>query len=66
MWPVLQVKFFFENTTTTLGNTNLWPLLTGGRCSEVDLCYLDLNLGLKYDSRCRQVVVIWRWSLAQV
>jgi hypothetical protein len=25
--------------TTTLGTKNLWPLLTGGRCSEVALCY---------------------------
>jgi len=25
--------------TTTLGSQNLWPLLTGGRCSEVALCY---------------------------
>jgi len=26
-------------TTTTQGTQNLWPLLTGGRCSEVTLCY---------------------------
>ena len=26
-------------TTTTLGTLNLWPLLKGGRCSEVALCY---------------------------
>jgi len=26
-------------TATTLGTQNLWPLLTGGRCSEVTLCY---------------------------
>ncbi len=25
--------------TTTLETPNFWPLLTGGRCSEVDLCY---------------------------
>ncbi len=25
--------------TTTLGTQNLWLLLTGGRCSEVALCY---------------------------
>jgi len=25
--------------TVTLGTQNLWPLLTGGRCSEVALCY---------------------------
>ncbi len=24
---------------TTLGTQNLWPLLTGGRCSEVALLY---------------------------
>ena len=27
------------STTTTLGTLNLWPVLTGGRCSEVALCY---------------------------
>ncbi len=26
-------------TTTTLGTQNLWPLLTGSRCSEVTLSY---------------------------
>jgi hypothetical protein len=26
-------------TMITLGTQNLWPLLTGGRCSEVVLCY---------------------------
>ena len=26
-------------TTTTLGTLNFWSLLTGGRCSEVALCY---------------------------
>ena len=27
-------------TTTTLGTPKLWPLLTGGLCSEVPLCYI--------------------------
>jgi hypothetical protein len=27
------------STTTTLGTPNLLPLLKGGRCSEVGLCY---------------------------
>jgi hypothetical protein len=30
-------------TTTTLGTQNLLPLWTGGHCSEVALCYEDLN-----------------------
>ncbi len=29
--------------TTTLETQNLWPLLTGGRCSEVALCYKNWN-----------------------
>jgi hypothetical protein len=37
---------------------NLWPLLTGGRCSEVAVCYNDSN----WDSK--MVVVVGRWSLA--
>ncbi len=44
-------------TTTTLGNQNLWPLLTDGRCSEVTLFYKTY----KWDSK--MVVVIDRWSL---
>ena len=47
-------------TTTTLGTLNLWPLLTGGRCSEVALCYENW----KWDSK--MVVAVGRWSLAQV
>ncbi len=37
-------------TTTTLGTQNLWPLLAGGRCSEVIVSsgltahtFLDIN-----------------------
>ncbi len=47
-FPVVIVSLFFCSllpiqsnlcTTTTLGTQNLWLLLTGGRCSEVALCY---------------------------
>jgi hypothetical protein len=31
----------------------MWPLLTGGRCSEVGLCYKDSNLNSKMKGRCR-------------
>jgi hypothetical protein len=51
---------FFENTTTTLGTPNLWPLLTGGRCSVVGLCYKDLH------RESDMVVAVGRWPLAQV
>ncbi len=44
-------------TTTVLGTPNLWPLLTGGCCSEVDLCYKYLNWDPK------MVVTVGRWSL---
>jgi hypothetical protein len=47
-------------TTTTLGATNVWPLLTGGRCSEVVLCYEDQN----WDSK--MVVVVGKMSLDEV
>jgi hypothetical protein len=40
-----------------LGTQNLWPLLTGSRCSEVDLQYKDLNWYFKI------VVDVGRWSL---
>ncbi len=43
--------------TTTPGIQNLWPLLTGGRCLEVALCYEDLNCVSKI------VVAVGRWSL---
>jgi hypothetical protein len=46
-------------SATTL---NLWPLLTGGRCSEIVLCYKKLKLELQNGGRCRQVVAIRRWS----
>ena len=44
-------------TTTTLGTPNLWPLLTGGRCSEVALC----NKNRKWDTKI--VVAVDKWSL---
>jgi len=56
----LSSGFAYHNTvktTTILGTQNLWPLLTGGRCSEVTLCYKTL----KWDSK--MVVVIDKWSL---
>ncbi len=37
----------------------MWPLLTGGRCSEVVSCYKDSN----WDSK--RVVAVDRWSLAK-
>ncbi len=45
---------------------SLWTLLTGGCCSDVGLLYRHLNWDSKIESRCRQVVDIRRWSLAQV
>jgi hypothetical protein len=42
---------------TTLATQYLWPLLTGGRCSEVSSCYKDLN----WDSKI--VVAVVRWLL---
>jgi len=47
-------------TTTTLGTQKQWPLLTGGRCSEVCLCYKRSNKDLII------MAVVNRWSLAQV
>jgi hypothetical protein len=44
-------------TTTTLRTPNLWLLLTGGRCSEVGLCYKESN----WDSK--RIVAVSRWSL---
>jgi hypothetical protein len=52
--------------TTTLGIQNLWSLLTGCRCSEVALCYEIRNRDPQNSGRCRQVVVIRRWSLTQI
>ena len=48
------------NITTTLRTLNLWSLLTGGRRSEVALCYKKWNWDPKI------VDVIRRWSLPQV
>ena len=33
------VKPVYNDQSTTLGTLNLWSLLTGGRGSEVALCY---------------------------
>ncbi len=44
-------------TTTTQRTQKQWPLLTGGRCSEVILC----NKNTKGDQK--MVVVTDRWSL---
>ncbi len=45
--------------TTTLGTQNVWPLLTGGRCSEVAFYFENWNRDPKI------VVVIRRWSFTQ-
>ncbi len=45
-------------TSTTPGTSNLWPLFTGGRCSEVGLFYKDLS----WDSK--MVVAVCTWSLS--
>ncbi len=47
-----------ERTTTTIGTLNLWPLFS--------FMLLKLELGPKNGGRCRQVIVIRRWSSAQV
>ncbi len=44
-------------TTTTFEFPNLWPLLTGGRCSEVVFCFKDLQ-GLQDGGGCYSGVVI--------
>ncbi len=44
-----------------LGSPKLWPLMTGGRCSEV---HLYSKCGLQNSRCCRQLVVIRSWSLA--
>jgi hypothetical protein len=43
----------------------MWPLLTGGRCSEV-IEIKKFKMGPENSSRYRQVVAILRWSLTQV
>jgi hypothetical protein len=47
-------------TTATLGTPNLGQLMTGGRCSKVDLCNIVLNWDFT------MVVAVGRWSFAQV
>jgi hypothetical protein len=44
-------------TTTTLGPLNLWPRLTGGRCSEVAPCHIFPKLGLMLAGGCYLEVV---------
>ncbi len=34
-----ETKYSQTCVMTTHGTQNFWPLLTGGRCSEVALCY---------------------------
>ncbi len=53
------IKYVLSNlcTTINLGTQKLWPLLTGGHCSEVGLYHKDLNWDFK------MVVVAGRWSL---
>ncbi len=55
----LQTKNIQSNlcTTTTIRTPNLWPLLNGGRCLEVGLCYEDSHV----DSKMK--VAVGRWSL---
>ena len=63
--PTLQLKKRFKSlalqsdlcTTTNLGIPNLWPLLTGGRCSEVALSYKNW----KWDPK--MVVAVGKWSI---
>ena len=52
--------FKVQCTTTTLRTQNLWPLLSGRRCSKVALCYANWKLDLKI------VVTIDRWLLLKV
>jgi len=54
----LSIKFFWiQRTTATLGTQILWPLLIGGRCSEVPLCY-------KQGKRDHKIVVaVGKWLL---
>ncbi len=54
-------------TTTTIGTPNLWLLLTGSRCTKVCMIMLwRFKKELQNGCRCKQVVVIRRWSLARV
>ncbi len=48
-------------TKTTSESSNLQPLLTDRRQSEVDLCYK--NSSQDNNDLYRQLFVIWRWSL---
>ncbi len=35
----LYINVYTVELVTTLGTPKIWPLLTGGRCSEEGLCY---------------------------
>jgi hypothetical protein len=58
-------------TAATLETPKKWPLFPGGRYTEVDQIFINQViislslLGLR-PGRCWQVVVVQRWSLAQV
>ncbi len=58
---VFLIALQFKSTKTTLETQSLWPLLTNGRCSEVALCYKNLNWDLKLVFKigvfCRQVAI---------
>jgi hypothetical protein len=44
---------------TNKGTPSLWPLLTGGRCLDVGMCYEDSNWDSKINNgRWSQVVAI--------
>jgi hypothetical protein len=53
-------------TTTTLGTNNLWPFLTGGRCSEVASCYKNWKWYPKMVAAIDKWSLLGRWSLTQV
>jgi len=52
-------------TTATLGTQNLWPLLTGGRCSEVPLCYKQGKQDQDIVVAIRRYVVVSSGSTTQ-
>jgi len=51
------------STTFGFGTKNLWPLLTGGCCSDVALCYKNWKWDVE---NVVAVDVIRRWSLTQI
>ncbi len=52
--------------TTTLGTQNLWPMLTGGRCSEVASFYKNWKWYPKMVAAIDKWSLLGRWSLTQV